>query len=71
VDPDPVGAETFGCHLGAIAATMKGGGAGEDVTRGRPSMAAGGEGEGAEQKRFIYRLLTRHGCLPVWLVADE
>ncbi len=21
------------------------------------------------QKRFIYRLLTRHGCLPVWLVA--
>ena len=23
------------------------------------------------QKRFIYRLLTRHGCLPVWLVADE
>ncbi len=22
-----------------------------------------------EQKRFIYKLLTRHGCLPVWLVA--
>jgi hypothetical protein len=21
------------------------------------------------QKRFIFRLLTRHGCLPVWLVA--
>jgi hypothetical protein len=21
------------------------------------------------QKRFIYRLLTRHGCLPVWLAA--
>jgi hypothetical protein len=21
------------------------------------------------KKRFIYRLLTRHGCLPVWLVA--
>jgi hypothetical protein len=24
---------------------------------------------GLTQKRFIYRLLTRHGCLPVWLVA--
>ncbi len=38
----------LGCHLGAIAATMKwrGGGRGEDVTRGRPSRAAGGEGEG-------------------------
>jgi hypothetical protein len=24
---------------------------------------------GSDQKRFIYRLLTRHGCLPVWLVA--
>ncbi len=36
-DPDPH------CHLGAIAATMNwGGGAGEDVTRGRPSMAAWG-----------------------------
>jgi hypothetical protein len=23
------------------------------------------------QKRFIYRLLTRHGCLPVWLAADK
>jgi hypothetical protein len=23
----------------------------------------------SDQKRFIYRLLTRHGCLPVWLVA--
>ncbi len=22
-------------------------------------------------KRFIYRLLARHGCLPVWLVADK
>ncbi len=24
---------------------------------------------GQIQKRFIYRLLTWHGCLPVWLVA--
>ncbi len=24
---------------------------------------------GEDQKRFMYRLLTRHGCLPVWLVA--
>jgi hypothetical protein len=23
------------------------------------------------QKRFIYRLLTRHDFLPVWLVADK
>ncbi len=23
----------------------------------------------SNQKRFIYRLLTRHGCLPVWLAA--
>jgi hypothetical protein len=23
------------------------------------------------QKRFIYRLLTRHDSLPVWLVADQ
>jgi hypothetical protein len=23
------------------------------------------------QKRFIYRLLTRHDSLPVWLVADK
>jgi hypothetical protein len=26
---------------------------------------------GHPQKRFIYRLLTRHDCLPVWLVADK
>jgi hypothetical protein len=25
----------------------------------------------SDQKRFIYRLLTRHDCLLVWLVADE
>ncbi len=25
----------------------------------------------AHQKRFIYRLLTRHDFLPVWLVADK
>ncbi len=24
-----------------------------------------------DQKRFIYRLLTRHDFLPVWLVADK
>jgi hypothetical protein len=35
------------------------------------------DGEGAvqshilNQKRFIYRLLTRHDSLPVWLVADK
>ncbi len=31
----------------------------------------GGGGRGGYQKRFIYRLLTRHGCLPVWLVEDK
>ncbi len=25
--------------------------------------------DSVHQKRFIYRLLARHGCLPVWLVA--
>jgi hypothetical protein len=30
-----------------------------------------GGGGGWEQKRFIYRLLTRHDFLPVWLVADK
>jgi hypothetical protein len=34
------------CHLGAIAATMKWGEAGEDMTRGRPSRAAEGESGG-------------------------
>ncbi len=34
------------CHLGAIAATMKWGEAGEDMTRGRPSRAAEGGGRG-------------------------
>ncbi len=28
-----------------------------------------GGGESWNQKRFIYRILARHGCLPVWLVA--
>jgi hypothetical protein len=27
--------------------------------------------EWTTQKRFIYRLLTRHDSLPVWLVADK
>ncbi len=27
--------------------------------------------EWSDQKRFIYRLLTRHDFLPVWLVADK
>ncbi len=26
---------------------------------------------GCYQTRFIYRLLTRHDFLPVWLVADK
>jgi hypothetical protein len=26
---------------------------------------------GRSQKRFIYRFLTRHDFLPVWLVADK
>jgi hypothetical protein len=26
---------------------------------------------GPDQKRFMYRLLTRHDSLPVWLVADK
>jgi hypothetical protein len=37
------------CHLGAIAATMKWGEAGEDMTRGRPSRAAEGERGGGRE----------------------
>ncbi len=44
-----------------------------DVRPSTPCLEAEAYGTGqtdcGTQKRFIYRLLTRHGCLPVWLVA--
>jgi hypothetical protein len=36
-----------------------------------PARQAQRTHQGRTQKRFIHRLLTRHGCLPVWLVADK
>jgi hypothetical protein len=41
------------------------------VLAGSGGGGAGGDDIDRDQKRFIYRLLTRHDFLPVWLVADK